>query len=76
MHTTVFVLFLKWVRIVGHLSSLFDIFLLNHSLFPLKNCTDVFKRVSFDQLFDNFLFGTSLFIPHLQNLFILSLLHY
>ena len=54
----------------------FAIFQLNHSLIPPKSCTDVFKPVIIDQLFDNFLFGTSHFIPHLQNLFILCLLHY
>ena len=33
----------------------FGIFLLNHSLFPPQSCTDVFKPVIIDQLFDNFL---------------------
>ena len=37
---------------------------LNHSLFSPKSCTEVFKPVIIDQLFDNFLFGTSHFIPH------------
>ena len=47
MHTAVFVRFLKWARIVGHLSSPFAIFLhwLNHSLFPPKSCT-VFLNLS------------------------------
>ena len=71
MHTTIYVRFLKWARIVGHLSCPFAIFQLNYSLFPPKNCTDVFEPIIIDQLFDNFLFGTSYFIPHLQNLFIL-----
>ena len=61
---------------VGHLSCPFAIFLLKHSFFPPKSCTDVFKPVIIDQLFDNFLFGTSHFIFHLQNLFILCLLLY
>ena len=76
MHTTIFVRFLKWARIVGHLSCPFAISLLNHSLFPLKSCTDVFKPVIIDQPLDNLLFGTSHFFPYLQNLFILCLLHY
>ena len=77
MHTTIFVQCLKWARIVGHLS-LFANFSkwLNRSLFPLKSCTDVFKSVIIDQLFDNFLFGTLHSFPHLQNLFILCLLHF
>ena len=44
--------------------------------FPPKSCTDVFKPVIIDQLFDNFFFGTSHFIGHWQNLFIFCLLHY
>ena len=35
-----------------------------HSLFPLKSCADVFEPVIIDQLFGNFLFETSHFIPH------------
>ena len=54
MHTTIFIRFLKWARIVGRLSCPYAIFLLNHSLFPPKSC-DVFKPVIIDQLFDNFL---------------------
>ena len=63
-------------KIVGQLSCPFAIFLLNHSLFLPKSCTEAFKFVIIDHLFDNFLFGTSHFIPHWQNLFILCLLHY
>ena len=52
MHTTIFVRFLQWARRVGHLSCPFAIFLLNHSLFPPKRCTAVFKPAIIDQLLD------------------------